>query len=78
MTKQEWIKKRFIQSDLDYLVKCGFEVSVEENDNRYYPDQEYMVVITADNFSERIHNMRHLEVIVDVIKQYKRMSRGKK
>lgn len=73
MTEEEWIKENCIESDLDFLKICGFDVSVEEGNK--YMNHPYYVAIKKGDFIEPVFNMRHLEVIVDVLKQYRRMEK---
>lgn len=74
MTEEEWIKNNCIESNLDFLKICGFDVSVEEMDNKYM-DNKYYVAIKKGDFIKLVFNVRHLEVIVDVLKEYRRMEK---
>ena len=74
MTKEEWIKKNFVKSDIDYLKKCGFEIEIVKNEDTRF-NSEYFVWISDGKRTERLSTPYHIEQVVNVISMYRGLNK---
>lgn len=76
MNAQEFVEKRMMRGDLDYLHKMGFEVKLVRNENKRF-DVEYMTHIIQGNNIEIISTPYQLEQVVKILRMAERLRRNK-
>lgn len=74
MTKEKWIKKNFVKSDIDYLTKSGFEIEIEKNDDVRF-NSEYKVFVGDGKDLCIFSSPYHLEQAVNIIKMYRGLNK---
>lgn len=75
MTSNEWLEKRFVKSDFEYLKKCGFEVEIVDSKDE---KSEYSLKIFDGEWTEILANPYTIEQAVRVIKMYLTVSEKEK
>lgn len=68
MTSNEWLEKRFVKSDFEYLKKCGFEVEIVDSKDE---KSEYSLKIFDGEWTEILANPYTIEQVARVIKMYR-------
>ena len=74
MTVEEWLEKRCVKPDIDYLKKCGFEIEIVKNEDTRF-NSEYFVWISDGKRTERLSSPYHIEQAVEIIKMYRGLNK---
>lgn len=73
MTVEKWIKENFVKPDIDYLIKCGFEIEIKKNDN-----SKYKVFVWYGKDFCIFSSPYDLEQAVKIIKMYRGLTKRNK
>lgn len=74
MTKEEWLEKRCVKTDIDYLKKCGFEIEIEKNEDTRF-NSEYKIFVSDGKRTEIFHRPYDIEQAVEIIKMYRGLNK---
>lgn len=74
MTKEEWLEKRCVKPDIDYLKKCGFEIEIVKNEDTRF-NSEYFVYVSDGKRTEIFRRPYDIERMVNVIIMYRGLNK---
>lgn len=74
MTVEEWLEKRCVKPDIDYLKKCGFEIEIVKNEDTRF-NSEYKVFVGDGKDLCIFSSPYHLEQAVNIIKMYRGLNK---
>jgi hypothetical protein len=74
MTVEEWLEKRCVKTDIDYLKKCGFEIEIVKNEDTRF-NSEYFVYVSDGKTTEIFRRPYDLERVVEIIKMYRGLNK---